>query len=226
MSGPVGATLDHVGLTCTDLTTSIHFYHNLLGMPEIDRGEGPGRAAGIRGARVAFAMLDAGGGHQLELIQYLIPRSESTARKVQEPGAVHVALRVDRLDPVLERASQAGFRPLTDAPITITDPADGLTSRLVYLTDPDRHVVELIEHDSLAAGARSRRSKPSGFRLLAWYRRTAGIRPQKVVDEPDYTASLAAPRRPAGATGRRQSGRPGVRRSPRRWSAVGRVGPT
>jgi glyoxylase I family protein len=140
--------LDHLGLTCADLTTSLRFYHELLGMPMVDQGEGAGRAAGIAGARVAYAMLDAGNGHRLELLEYLSPRTQPAARMVQEPGAVHVALRVGEFDQLLERLGRAGFTPLTKAPVVMANPAGSGTIRLVYVTDPDRHVIELTEYRS------------------------------------------------------------------------------
>jgi glyoxylase I family protein len=80
-------SLDHAGLTCTDIDASLAFYHELLQMPLLSRGEGKGRAAGIAGARVAFAKLDAGDGQMIELLQYRHPRSDQHVIELVEFAA-------------------------------------------------------------------------------------------------------------------------------------------
>jgi catechol 2,3-dioxygenase-like lactoylglutathione lyase family enzyme len=141
--------LDHAGLTCADLTTSLGFYQDLLGLPLLDRGEGPGRAAGITGARVAYAKLDAGHGQVIELLEYRHPRATapaSSALPVVTPGAVHVALRVADLDRLLEQLRHVGIRPLTAEPVvTGAGAGDPNGARLVYVLDPDQHVIELVQ---------------------------------------------------------------------------------
>lgn len=150
MTAPEPATtprLDHAGLTCADLAASLVFYHELLQMPILSRGEGQGRAAGIAGARVAFAKLDAGEGQMIELLQYRHPEGTGTAVPVHMPGGVHVAIAVDDLDRLLERLAGSEFLPLTESPVRVVAPERGRWhgARLVYVLDPDRHVIELIE---------------------------------------------------------------------------------
>lgn len=144
---PPAPTLDHAGVTCADLTVSLAFYHGLLGLPLLDRGEGPGRAAGIPDARVAYAKLDLGDGQMIELLEYLHPRATSSALPVSTPGAVHVALRVPDLDQLLEQLRQVGIRPLTADPLVMTgeDLGHWNGARFVYVLDPDQHVIELIQ---------------------------------------------------------------------------------
>lgn len=147
MTAPESPTLDHAGLTCTDIDASLVFYHELLRLPILSRGEGKGRAAGIADARVAVAKLDAGGGQMIELLQYLHPRGEATALPVSMPGGVHVALGVHDLDQTLARLAAAGYSALTDTPVTATAPEHDRWhgARLVYVLDPDRHTIELVE---------------------------------------------------------------------------------
>jgi catechol 2,3-dioxygenase-like lactoylglutathione lyase family enzyme len=138
--------LDHVGLTCADLDASVAFYRDLLDLPVLSRGEGPGQAAGIPGALVAFAQLDAGRGQMIELLEYRRPRSVSQALPVSAPGGTHVALRIRDLEQVLDRLAEASCYPLTDGPVTVHAPGtpwDG--ARLVYVPDPDQHIVELVQ---------------------------------------------------------------------------------
>lgn len=138
--------LDHVGLTCTDIDVSVAFYHDLLNLPVLSQGVGPGRAAGILGAQVAFAKLDAGRGQMIELLEYRSPRSQSQALPVSAPGAAHVALHVSDLDQVLSRLADASCYPLTDSPVTVREPCTRWHgARLVYVPDPDQHIIELVQ---------------------------------------------------------------------------------
>jgi catechol 2,3-dioxygenase-like lactoylglutathione lyase family enzyme len=132
--------LDHAGLTCADLEQALGFYEGLLGLALLGRGDGVGRAAGIPGARLKFAYLDAGDGRRLELLQYTPPRGLGGAPAVHEPGATHLALRLEDLDATLARLARAGIEPLTE-------PLTGGGHRLVYVQDPDGRVVELVEPD-------------------------------------------------------------------------------
>ncbi|MEU1386625.1 MULTISPECIES: VOC family protein [unclassified Nonomuraea] len=140
-------TLDHAGLTCADLSASLTFYRDLLGMPLLETGEAQGRAAGIEGAWLAYAMLDAGRGQMIELLEYREAGTASTAPPVNSPGGGHVALGVQDLDLVLARLAEAGFHPLTATPVTMSAPELGRWdgARLVYVLDPDRHVIELVQ---------------------------------------------------------------------------------
>ncbi|NRQ33687.1 VOC family protein [Nonomuraea sp. NN258] len=149
-------TLDHAGLTCADLNASLVFYRDLLGMPLLESGEAQGRAAGIEDAWLTYAMLDAGRGQMIELLQYRDSsgsssssgsRGASVAPPVSSPGGGHVALGVPDLDLVLGRLAEAGFHPLTATPVTMSGPGLGRWdgARLVYVLDPDRHVIELVQ---------------------------------------------------------------------------------
>lgn len=145
-AAPHPAMLDHVGLTCADIGASVAFYGDLLGIPVLSQGEGPGRAAGIPGAQVAFAMLDVGRGQVIELLEYRSPRSQSWALPVSAPGGAHVALHVRDLDQVLGRLAEASCYPLTDSPVTVHEPGTPWHgARLVYVPDPDQHIIELVQ---------------------------------------------------------------------------------
>jgi glyoxylase I family protein len=145
--------LDHVGLTCADLDAAVAFYHGLLAMPVLARGTGQGQAAGIPGARVAFARIGAGGGLMLELLQYLDDEPGSSAVPVHRAGAAHVALEVASLDAVLRLLARHSVRPLTEGPVTARGPGLGQWNgaRLAYVRDPDGHTVELIQYSRAAA---------------------------------------------------------------------------
>jgi catechol 2,3-dioxygenase-like lactoylglutathione lyase family enzyme len=146
--------LDHVSLTVADLDRSLAFYHNLLGIPILGRGEetasGGASISGLKGAHFLFADLDLGTGQILELLQYLRPKGTRRSRRVYDPGSGHVGLRVDDLRKVLSRARRSGFEPRA-APVVLEDPVWWRGATCVYLVDPDGVTVELVQRPKAAA---------------------------------------------------------------------------
>lgn len=139
--------IHHVGITVADMARSLAFYADLLGGPV----SGPFARSGPRVDAVtghpgvvvhqAFVGLP-GEGCVVELLQY-----EFGSDVVLDPdnghvGAAHVAITVVDLDAVLARLAQRGVQPLS-APISLSAPLAG--HRAVYVLDPDRVRVELLE---------------------------------------------------------------------------------
>jgi len=145
--------LDHVSLTVADLDRSVAFYHDLLGIPILGRGEetasGASSISGLKGAHFLFVDLDLGSGQILELLQYLRPKSTRRSRREYDRGSGHVGLRVDDLKAVLSRARRAGFEPRAD-PVELEDPAWWRGAICVYLVDPDGVTVELVQRPESA----------------------------------------------------------------------------
>jgi len=136
----------HTGITVSDLDRSIRFYRDLLGC-EVSapvRAEGPFFEAvtGVPGCRidVAFARLP---GHVIELLCYRDPPSRPSTLKACDPGFMHVCLKVDDLEQVVQQVRGAGFMALGTVQRAEGGPADGL--KVVYVRDPDGVVLELIE---------------------------------------------------------------------------------
>ena len=65
---------DHVGLAVADLERALGFYRDLVGLKLLDSGaESDARYAemlGVARVRFAWAELDLGGGHVLELLRF------------------------------------------------------------------------------------------------------------------------------------------------------------
>lgn len=138
--------LHHVGITVSDIDRSVRFYSDLLGGEVL----GPWRRSGARidevtghrGVVVHQAFVRAHGETMVELLQY-----ENGSSVVLDPdnghvGAAHVAVVVDDLDGVLDRLRAAGTQAVSD-PIVASEPIAGY--RCVYVLDPDRVRVELME---------------------------------------------------------------------------------
>ncbi len=136
----------HTGITVSDLDRSIRFYRDLLGC-EVSapvRAEGPFFEAvtGVPGCQidVAFARLP---GHVIELLCYRSPPARASTLRACDPGFMHVCLKVENLDRVVQQVRSAGFRALGAIQQAQGGPVDGL--KVIYVRDPDGVVLELIE---------------------------------------------------------------------------------
>ena len=141
------STVHHVGITVSDIERSLDFYADLLGGERL----GPWRRSGPRidavtgypGVVVHQAFVRAPEGTTLvELLQY-----ENGSTTVLDPdnghvGAAHVAITVTGLDDLLARLRERGVAQVSD-PIVASEPLAGY--RCVYVLDPDRVRVELVE---------------------------------------------------------------------------------
>jgi catechol 2,3-dioxygenase-like lactoylglutathione lyase family enzyme len=138
--------LDHVSLAVADLDRSIAFYHGLLDIPILGRGEerGGGAVALVGGsAHFRYADLDLGSGQILELLQFVLPKNETrSGRSGIEKG--HFGLRMDDLAGTLRRLRKSGFEPRTE-PVHLEAPSWWQGATCVYVTDPDGATVELVE---------------------------------------------------------------------------------
>lgn len=119
----------HVGLVVSDLTRSLQFYCDVMGMKVLERYPDTGR-----GLEIAFVGGDCSA---LELLCYADPAKR--AREGQ--GRLdHFAWYVDDIVAAMERMAEKGatFRP--------GDPVKVLDGRMIaYTTGPDGERVELVQ---------------------------------------------------------------------------------
>src|SRR6476619_6139633 len=97
---------DHTGVTVSNLQRSLAFWRDVLGFELSHTAHQTGELAeeitGIAGAEIKLAVVKAPGGHKIELLEYLAPRDRKRVDlRPCDVGSVHVAFRVDNLDPVL-----------------------------------------------------------------------------------------------------------------------------
>jgi catechol 2,3-dioxygenase-like lactoylglutathione lyase family enzyme len=138
-------SLEHVGLTVSDLERSVSFYSALLGEPPFYRAteERPylGQIVGYPGCRLAIADLHLPGtGTFLELLQYLEPVGRGIDMETANPGTSHICFVVSDLAQEYERIRSIGGEFRNPGPV---ERADG--GRAVYLRDPDGISIELQE---------------------------------------------------------------------------------
>ncbi|MBM7517157.1 VOC family protein [Nocardioides nitrophenolicus] len=140
-------SIHHVGITVSDLARSLAFYEDLLGGERLGPYERSGpridAVTGYPGVVVRQAFVRAQeGGTVVELLQY-----DGGSDVVLDPdngnvGAAHVAITVTDLDGTLDRLRERGVTALSE-PIVASEPMAG--HRVVYVLDPDRVRVELVE---------------------------------------------------------------------------------
>lgn len=136
----------HLGICVTSIAASLPFYRELLGFRPLSQAEVRGadadRLLGLEGVDQTTVFLERDG-VRLALFEYRSPQpvGDRRPRAMNELGMAAIMLRVDSLDATLDAARKLGVTILDD---TLTDyPAYG--SRLVFVTDPDGTLVELVE---------------------------------------------------------------------------------
>ncbi len=103
----------HTGITVRDLDASISFWRDVFGFEVQHRlelsGEFAEQITGVADAHFVLAVL-AGGGHHIELLQYLRPTERAhVCPRPCDVGSFHVAVNVDDLDSAAEACAQRGW---------------------------------------------------------------------------------------------------------------------
>lgn len=141
-------SLHHTGLTVSDLDRALAFYRDALGLEVVMQQEKEGgylaEITGYPGARVRMAHLEApGGGHRIELFEYVSPQGDPRPREPRDVGVTHVCLVVEDIDEAYRRAVGAGATAVS-APVPIDSGANA-GAWGVYVRDPDGITLELFQ---------------------------------------------------------------------------------
>jgi len=140
--------IHHVGITVGDIERSVRFYRDLLGLTLVRRREVEAdyvtQQTGYAGVRLSVASFESpGSGPSLELAQYVTHAGEQSDQATNRPGNSHLCLRVDNLRAAYQDLRAQGVR-FRSEPVSITaGPNQG--GLVVYLYDPDGHIVELFQ---------------------------------------------------------------------------------
>ena len=136
--------LHHTGFVVKNVEESTAFYRDVVGLSLIRAyermGTGIDQVVGYENAHLSAAILDIGGGHILELIQYVNPSSEDRPTEERNVlGATHLALLVDDIHAMYARLAEKGGQ-------VMNPPAELEPGRIAcYLQDPDGNWIELLE---------------------------------------------------------------------------------
>ena len=140
--------VNNVGLRVADLERSLAFYRDLIGLevvfvsPRLD-DEDMLAVAGVSGGSMRMAALTVPGlGASLNLVEFDgVARTPVTARP-QDPGTVHLSLRVRNVDAWCARCWSAGFAPVADPRRLLSE---SRSARIAFVPDPDGFYVEFVE---------------------------------------------------------------------------------
>jgi catechol 2,3-dioxygenase-like lactoylglutathione lyase family enzyme len=141
--------LHHTGFTVSDLDRSVAFYRDLLGCEVIATQEKQGgylaAIVGYADAHVRMAHLRVpGGGHVIELFEYLAPDGERLPLEVRNVGTAHICFVVDDLPRIYEELRGQGVDSFVSPPVEV-DTGINRGGYGVYLRDPDGITVELFQ---------------------------------------------------------------------------------
>lgn len=144
---PLSVQVRHTGITVADLDRSLAFWCDALGFEVLSRstasGPAVGAVPGVPGAKIEIAMV-RGGGHTVELLQYIEPGDRQTVRpRSCDVGSWHLALFVEDMDAALAALADHGFQPLNPPVVMETGAQAGRKS--VYARDSDGTTIELTQ---------------------------------------------------------------------------------
>ncbi len=129
----------HVATRTRDFDRAVTFYTDILGFrAKIAWGDAPKRAI----------MLDTGDGNYLEIFE----RPQQSPPPTEEGAILHLALRTNDTDTMLERARDAGCK-VTIEPKTANIPnklpgvAPTVPVRLAFIQGPDGEIIEFFQND-------------------------------------------------------------------------------
>jgi len=135
-------TLDHVAIRVADLTASIAFYTEKLGLKFLFQQSDPAHGE-------AFAYLEMVGAN-LELLQLLdttCADEGATGREpawkpppIESPYCPHIAFETTDLDQQVRQLRESNV-PIVAGPLEIPG-----SVRWLYIHDPDHNIIEYIEH--------------------------------------------------------------------------------
>lgn len=144
----------HTGVHVADVERSIRFYRDLLGMRLVHRQEQAtaytGTLVGYPGAQLRIAQLalahrSAGSlsTHDLELVEYVVPRGRPLQSERNRPGITHLAFAVTDITATYERLHADGVRFISP-PMTV-ESGINTGGSCCYFLDPDDLTLELVQ---------------------------------------------------------------------------------
>ncbi|MST31455.1 VOC family protein [Acidimicrobiaceae bacterium USS-CC1] len=141
-------SVNHIGLTVTDLDRSLAFYTEVLECSVVMRQEKKGgylaAIVGYPDAEVSMAHLRMPGADQrIELFEYRVPRSVERELEPCNVGNAHICFVVEDLDRMYERLVVRGVQ--TISPPVAVDTGVNKGGAALYLRDPDGITIEIFQ---------------------------------------------------------------------------------
>jgi catechol 2,3-dioxygenase-like lactoylglutathione lyase family enzyme len=140
---------DHTGFTVASLDDSLKFWVDTLGFRFVVKTHYPSsefldNVVGVPGAELTLAMVEAPGGHLIELLEYSAPSDRQAFKpRACDVGSVHLAFLIDDMDGLLARVEAAGWLRLGEPQTVQGTRRDGL--RITYVRGPDGVTIEFLQ---------------------------------------------------------------------------------
>ena len=138
--------LSQVGMTVKDMKTSLEFYTKTLGIPIIAIKEMPSKVIEEvyslkAGTKMKVAILRTGWGTMIELFEFT-PSKDRLETKWNYPAMTHIALDVGYIKRAKKQLEKDGVKFLSE-------PTKVEGTEVLFLKDPDGHLIELIDLGAL-----------------------------------------------------------------------------
>lgn len=143
-------SLDHIAVTVSNTERSLEFYCGVLGLKKVEqhqlRAEDVKKANNLDNARGQSTRLIAEGtpGILIDIVEHFDLPNESNAVAPGLVGATHFALTVRDLRGAYEELKSKG---LTFDAEPATFPLETGSVTVLFLTDPDGHLIELVDQE-------------------------------------------------------------------------------
>jgi catechol 2,3-dioxygenase-like lactoylglutathione lyase family enzyme len=187
----VGAGMLHLNVASID--QSLAFYRDVLGLEMRNPPAAPRAATALvsePGALLKTVVLrQSGGPFQMELVEWVGTPLRPQQQRIQDPGAVMLAMDVHKLDAMLAGAKKLGLRVLTEggAPVAFDGPRG--KTRTVMIRDADGFVVELVQGSLPAAVS----GVPGGISEVSMYISVADLAKTVTFYSKVFGFDMAAP---------------------------------
>jgi len=143
----------HFSFTVSDIARSISFYQRLLGFHLIHQQEQANtytrRLVGYPNAHLRIAQFALPGQprgvstHDLELVEYVVPRGRRGDVGICNPGAAHLAFAVQDIVDRHQRLTAAGVKFVS--PPNVITAGVNMGGMTCYFYDPDQIVLEMVQ---------------------------------------------------------------------------------
>jgi lactoylglutathione lyase len=144
-------SVNNIGLRVANLDRSLAFYRDLLGLelrfasPWIDNDDMLAVGGVSGGSMRIAAMIVPGLVATLNLIEYDGVERTPVRARAEDPGTMHISLRVRGLDGWIEQCESAGFSAVAEPRLISGGPNP---ARIAFVADPDGFYVEFVEVES------------------------------------------------------------------------------
>lgn len=134
----------HTGIIVKDMTKSIHFYRDILGLEIIqdftDSSDYLNKITGLKDGTAHFLKLKMQDGTVLELLEYPTHPTEPHELSMINVGVCHIALRVRSCEETYNALRAQGVRVLSEPVLS----SEGI-AKVFFCLDPDNVRVEMVE---------------------------------------------------------------------------------